>query len=430
MGALASINVKWTGGGATASFKNAGVEQNWTYVSGGTGLLAAGDYPGTGSTLNYLYSYPTVAYAASDLPDAGEVFALVFSDDTTCSPKIQLGTGSWSASSIISGDATHHSNILTLDINGSCPVTLYNVLYDNAIGAVFDYDVTVKDGGEFDLYSTDITGTNHRGTIVIEAGGVLGTTGVFSNKNNVTGQISLAGLIKGATMGRTYLVCASPILVIADTADINWAKVNITGGLNANGFLVTHTNTTGASLICDVAGILNLGGPAVELAVEVDAAGLEVTAGADTECGSFTMTAGTFTGGAYNVTTHGSIVHTAGTITGTGEWDMQDTGNLNLDCATAHLRISAGTATMTDDVSVASVFIEAGATLDGDSNNMTAPGGIGGRGTLTNLTPSADVHVAPGVIDGGGNNEHVIFDRLPNIISTNGVGCAEVIYMD
>jgi len=48
----------------------------------------------------------------------------------------------------------------------------------------------------------------------------------------------------------------------------------------------------------------------------------------------------------------------------------------------------------------------------------------------TNLAPDTDIHCGPGIIDGGGNNEHVIFDRLPNIINMAGAGCGEVIIMD
>ena len=416
MGALAGMNVKWTGGGATASFQNAGAEQNWTYVSGGTGLLATGDYPGTGSTLQFLDS--TVALPASNLPNAGEVFAIVVSDsayleDWSTSLTDIMGVGNWGYLSLRIGAAGggFNSDIVGIDrdstVGGAISLYAHSMAIDLPNAAI-----TIGSVGYLD---SDYGGYTLSRKLTILTGGTIRTLNATDLILN--GGFDLAGtvLLSGGSID-----VASPINVTGNCA-INWKTDAIpgtlTGGLNAAGHVVRHTHTTGATLVCDVAGIINLGAAAVGLAVEIDAAGLGVTAGASIECGSFTMTAGTFTGGAYNVTAHGSIVHTAGTITGTGTYIMAATGNLNLDCATAHLRVSAGTATMTDLVAVSSVFVAAGATLDGATNNMTlATGRITGYGTLKNLVPAGIIHVAYGVIDGGNNSANVIFDPQQKMV--------------
>ena len=347
----------------------------------------------------------------TNLPNAGEVFAIVIRKDAgggwTKAITDFIGSGSCGYSSLTYAEAFVFTGDLTVDKDSEVGgvISTWNTLLITA-----DLPNVGITSAALVYCAASQTTIDHK--LIIESGGNLG----FGTGAIVTlpGGLQLNGFILGDEMAAATLVA---FVTVAGDSEIYWSDVAITGGLNANGFTVTHTNTEGATLTLDVAGVFALGGVAVGLAVEIDATGLEVTAGASIECGSFTMTAGTFTGGAYNVTTHGSIVHTAGTITGTGTYTMAATGNLNLDCATAHLRVSAGTTTMTGLVAVSSVFIAAGATLDGDSQNMTlAAGRITGYGTLTNLVPAGIIHVAYGVIDGGNNSANVIFDPQQKMV--------------
>ena len=110
------------------------------------------------------------------------------------------------------------------------------------------------------------------------------------------------------------------------TIDWQLDGLDIYGGINAS-HAIDHQNGAGSKLTCDVAGTLDMGATAdTGVAVEIDAAGLIVTQGADVWCGDFTLTAGTFNGGGHTVNASGDYagaVSTNGTaqiinLTGSG----------------------------------------------------------------------------------------------------------------
>ena len=152
------------------------------------------------------------------------------------------------------------------------------------------------------------------------------------------------------------------------------------------------------------------GAAAVGLAINIEGTGITVTAGgAAISCGTLTLTEGTYVAALTHTVATNQVLTVAGTST------------LTLTDAGLHVQIAAAAITCTLGGALAcnTLRIETGATLDADSNSLTlASGRIHGYGTLTNLTPAGVIHVAPGIIDGGGNDSNVIFDsvRLPLVI--------------
>ena len=153
----------------------------------------------------------------------------------------------------------------------------------------------------------------------------------------------------------------------------------------------------------------------------IDATGEEVTATGPVSVKTLTLTDGTLTLGAQPVTVAGTVAQAGGAVTSTGLWTMSATGTVTITDAMvgAYFNITAGTTTLGGNLSIAGLQIQSGAVFDADSNSLAlAVGRITGYGTLANLTPATVVHVAPGVIDGGGNGAYVIFDTvgLPLVI--------------
>jgi len=162
---------------------------------------------------------------------------------------------------------------------------------------------TVASGASF--WPSNATST---GLVTINPGGVLMVWNTFT----ANGGVSLGGTLQMGTVP-AVLDSASPILITADGAVIDWAYLDIFGGLNANGKAVTHSNTTDAVLTCDQAGTLDLGTTtANSIAVTNTAA---VTIGNSFACGGFNVQ-GNVTGGGFTITVGaGGFTYTSGTLT-------------------------------------------------------------------------------------------------------------------
>lgn len=143
-------------------------------------------------------------------------------------------------------------------------------------------------------------------------------------------EILSGGTLKGDDEG--VLDSASPVTTAGDCT-IDWADLDIFGGLNADGDTITHLNGSSASVLtCDVTGILNMGATEdTGVAIVIDA---NVTLAADPWCGNLTHTSGafdlgsntihisgTFDGNSNVVTSDGAVIH-GGTIT-----DVDNTGS-------------------------------------------------------------------------------------------------------
>jgi hypothetical protein len=77
--------------------------------------------------------------------------------------------------------------------------------------------------------------------------------------------------------------------VTASGSEIYWNGGSIYGGLNANGYTVNHMYPTGAKLVCDQNGTLDLGADVALLDVEIAA---NVTLGRNLVCHTLTLTSG------------------------------------------------------------------------------------------------------------------------------------------
>jgi hypothetical protein len=328
MGALPNIDVKWTGGGVTKSFTNALLEQNWTYVSGGTGLLAAGDYPGTGSTLQFLDS--VVALPAVNLPNAGEVFAIVIRDDRLLGTDwgyaeltLFLGDGTWSYSSIVLGPTAQAQTIgIGRDGAVGATVTAYNWIFIHAVPFTNSTFTSLAGSITVDLESIAIA---NKITMVDpgEFGVEDGVTATLNGGLDVSGSIRLAS-------STDIIDSASPINFTGVVA-IDWNGGIIYGGLNANGYTVTHSNPTGAKLVCDQNGTLDLGADVALLDVEIAA---NVTLGRNLVCHTFTHTSGAITFSGFKITCD-HFVQGAGTFADHGIIDIGDHGALKTEVAAA-----------------------------------------------------------------------------------------------
>jgi len=210
------------------------------------------------------------------------------------------------------------------------------------------------------------------GTTDIAAAGTL----YFLEYNVMAvGEVTLAGTLD---LRGLALDCSVPLRVTASTAAVSWNTGEIFGGFNAAGYSVAHTLTTGADLVCDVAGTLDLGTTTAN-SIAITTLTAAVTIGNSFACGTlstganvagasktitvgaggYTMTNGTLSGtltvdlsagaGAYvqtngtiatgailNVTTGtGAITYTALTKTGTGAINITMADNANIAWASA-----------------------------------------------------------------------------------------------
>ena len=288
------------------------------------------------------------------------------------------------------------------------------------------------------------------GAVTLSDHGALSCGGSFTCIGGITITDCLgAGLVLiGHTITSDVVMAGATLCISSGTivgniiATASGNNINDSDGVH-NGFLTGTVNlanhtcqwsiTSTITVTINDASTLSLGTQTfvgVEgvsgLIVVIDAAGLVVTAGHSIECGTFTLTDGTYAAGAYNHTIYGTVLQSAGTLTATGTWTMAATGTLTITdaIAGAQVTVSAGTTTLGAALSCASIRIEAGATLDCDSNSVVLAnsasanplirGRVTGFGTLTNCVPAATaIHVAPTVTDGGGNSADVIFDPWP-----------------
>jgi len=316
MAALPSINVSWTGGGATKSFTNAGGEQNWTYVSGGTGLLATGDYPGTGSTLQFLDS--TKILPAANLPTSGN-YAIVVRDDVDAGGYYAgwyqnltdfLGAGAWNCLSLVAGGspgAYTHDDTVIIDKDTVVGGTVENWAHVYIDSPLVNALITNKDGSLSAGTSTldKVLVAEANSYVRVTAGGTLALNGTPAS-------VLLAGVVSSTPGDPQVLDCATPIKVTATGASavLGSGKLTIKGGFNADGYTVTWASLSGSTLICDVDGTLDLGADTALLDVEIAA---NVTLGRNLVCHTLTLTSGILSLNGYTIT-YDHLVYTDGTL--------------------------------------------------------------------------------------------------------------------
>jgi hypothetical protein len=356
--------------------------------------------PVTLDTVQFLDS--TVDLPASNLPNAGEVFAIVIRDDVGAGWNKELfdflGTGSWGYTSLAIGSAAEHDTVVTAigrdsEIGGT--VTLYAEAHSNA-----DFNnaaITVKSGGSWQNHYV----STYTQKVIVEAGGIF--TAQDGLDALLNGGIDLAGTLNTcAGIGGPGVVdSASPINVTGD-ATIDWGTggnlLVVKGGLNANGFAVTHTNTTGATLICDAAGTLDLGGSAPGLHIDITAAitngvlplsGLTVDIGAG---GSFSGAITSTADGNTIIMANGTSITGTVNITHTCTWTNTGTNTLNINAAGT---LNLGTTTANTCV----VNVTAATTIGGSFACGTFTNAAGGALTVSNKTITV---AAGGFADAGG----------------------------
>ncbi|HUX00835.1 MAG TPA: hypothetical protein VMY35_07630 [Phycisphaerae bacterium] len=369
-GATNDVDVYWTGedyaaDGNTYDFQNP-TGNNWRLVSDDS-PLGAGNFPGaTGCTLNFLDSALLVVggLPGTNLPNAGESFILVIRDDGEPGWDTNLldfcGVGNWSYSALTIGGPLEHNSIVSITkdsaVGGTITVWAGPIIKVDLANA----SITAESGSFlFAVYGIDVALTQKLTTKIGSC--LLVDLGTLT----LNGGCDLAGTLR--LLDGAIIDAVSPIVVTADGVEVDWdydhwagGPGTLYGGFNAAGFSVTHTNTTGATLTCDQAGDLELGGDATGLAVTISAAVdldgdmdiYSLAMGANVTCaaarattvgaGGFEMTAGILTGeldvdlsaaagaGAYtqtdgtiaadavlNVTTGtGGFTYAAGTLTG------------------------------------------------------------------------------------------------------------------
>ena len=272
--------------------------------------------------------------------------------------------------------------------------------------------INVGAGATVDLSGCTVT-ANADGTFsgITMDGGTLTTsaTTVF-DIGTATGGLE----ITGATFSGTLQATAAGAITLAASAFSG--KVNCASAVDwlastASSITLNATNAT-----TRFGGALPAGTP-----VTINGAGANITAAEAFDMGGvFTVTqAGTVAMAAYGHTFRKGFVHTAGTITGTGIWNLAGTGSLKLTSTGVKLHVTAGTLTQTGTVSVDSIRMDPGTTLDGARNDMVLNGTtarITGYGAVKNLVPTgAVVHCGPDIINGGGNSAtKVVFDSPRN----------------
>ena len=155
--------------------------------------------------------------------------------------------------------------------------------------------------------------------VTVAAAGTLSPIGMAQ----ANGGVQLAGTLN---LAAGTLNSASPILVTAATAVVNWAGGDILGGFNAGAYSVSHLSAiTGTpTLVCDVAGTLNLGTPdpvANANGIVVTIAS-NTTIGSNFACGGMVKTSGVITGGGKTIsvgegglTGSGCTLNAAGSLT-------------------------------------------------------------------------------------------------------------------
>jgi len=318
--------LNWTDADADEDWTNF---DNWIDVATSVAPLAA---PATGDTLQFLDGTKTLP--ASNLPNAGEIFVLVLDGASAgtawttknitafCGTNAYVaGVSGWTYSSLQIGAAGRNSDIIYLDRDSAAlgTITTYGVLYDDGVPTpVVNATITVKSGGTFRCYTTNWAVTK---AITVETGGALRLNGVTLLAN---GGVNLAGTLLISAASSVLDVGTAPLTCTGD-ATIYWGDGNgvIYGGLNAAGFAVTHNSpAAGNSIICDVAGTLDLGTTAANaIAVTVSAS---TTIGNSFACGTFNPTAGTLTGAGKTITVGagGFIPSGTNTIAGTLSVDL------------------------------------------------------------------------------------------------------------
>jgi len=374
----------WVGGGVDPTLFDAA--DNWS-----------NGVPATTDTVQFLNG--SVALPTANFPNAGEVFALVIDGNAAGAQWWQnitdfCGPGDWNYSSLQIGALGRNQDFIYFDKDSSVAgtVQVYGILEDDHVPTnVANATITVKNGGNLvcDTVSWTITQP-----ITIE--GALAIGGGITLLAN--GGVNLAGGLD-ISQGSPVLDTASPINCTGNCI-IQWGSGNgdILGGLDANGFAVTQSDTAaGNSLTCDVAGTLDLGTTeANSIAVTVSAATTignsfacgSLSMGANVTCadaktitvgtGGFTYTSGTLTGN-LSVATTGNIVGTAGTLTGT----------LNLTAAGADKTISWAIGTSLEKMALT---VSGNYTAAGDvyCASLAGSGSLAGNAKILRIYPLAN----------------------------------------
>ncbi len=321
----------WTNGALTQNFTTAG---NWS-----------NGVPATGDTVQFLDS--TKLLPTLNRPNTG-VFTVVLRDDVGSGWPQNLdtphtffstfmGTGNWTYSSITIGGSNEHGDDIDIDKDGQAGSTITiwassQVEMTNVVNAT----VTIKSGG---LLYGEIPNSLSQ-TLIVENGGTFAVNSsgggwIFSLNNIVP--LQLAGTLTSSGSG-AVTDNAGPIIATGDS-NINWTgNLLVYGGLNASGYTVTHTNTTGAQLVIDQPGIMDLGttdNNVPGLTVQTDStihlnknwtmSGMTVALGTGTLIADADLT--------INGASATAITSTGATITGTGHTvTVSNLGNQTVDC--------------------------------------------------------------------------------------------------
>ena len=290
----------------------------------------------------------------------------------------------------ITGNVT--LNTSTMDVTANAAIggtlSLTSSYYTHTSTSAITGAVTASDTTAY------VAGANHALT-----GGITLTSSLLNLLNHaITGDVDLAGgTITMTTLGGGILGA------VTDSAGSNTIALGTDGNITGSCDLGDCTWTGVGTLTVNTAGALNLGGAAVGLTIDIATAGT-VTAGSNISAKTILLSGGEYAA---------AVTHTLAD----NQTIIVDDGptTLTLTDAGVHVRIvgAAFTCTLGGALSCKTLSIGPTTTLDADSNSLTlASGRITGYGTLTNLTPAGIIHVAPGVIDGGGNDGNVIFDPV------------------
>jgi len=228
--------------------------------------------------------------------------------------------------------------------------------------------------------------------ITVAEGGVLDPEGVLS----ANGGMDLGGNLYLDSAGDAVDTLA-PIAITSNTAVIDWGSGNgdILGGIDAGVYTLTHSNlASGNSLTCNVAGNLNLGGDAALLAVDIRPDAPTLTATADANIYSLTMTSGTFDGNSKTFTVgEGGFTFTNGTQSGT--LNVESSGNVTYTAGTVgtlNLVMAASKNLSWTGPYLASLTVNNGVTATATANLSLKK--LGGSGTLSLLTRTMTWSVA------------------------------------
>ncbi len=133
------------------------------------------------------------------------------------------------------------------------------------------------------------------------------TAGILNlNSENYAGDVVLNG---GKLQGRNIATLDGDITATA-ASFVDWNESGgvliVTGSFDADGNTITHTNTTGASIVCDNTAFLDLGS-VTDTGIDLEIAANTTTQGADVLVGDFTRTGGTITPAGFTIIASGNV---------------------------------------------------------------------------------------------------------------------------